>query len=82
MTLCCWNAFRHIRRDLSKLCVLYVCCVCVCEERDVKYRYLTTIVRPRLEVLTQTVNNFETRAGTGLKLGPFKSLIQLVQVNG
>ena len=33
---------------------------------------LHTIVRPHSEVLTQTVNNFATRAGTGLKLGPFK----------
>ena len=32
-----------------------------------------TIVCPRSEVLTQTINNFATRAGTGLKLGQFKS---------
>ena len=31
------------------------------------------IVLPHSEVLTQTVNNFATRTGTGLKLEPFKS---------
>ena len=31
------------------------------------------IVHPCSQVLTETVNNFATRAGTGLKLGPFKS---------
>ena len=31
------------------------------------------IVRLRSEVLTQGVNNFATRAGTGLKLGQFNS---------